>query len=45
MKTDSAKKFANPPALRSLLPTAEAFEMNIELSHYVAFMWEKLCNR
>ena len=29
MKTDGAKKYANSPALRSLLPTDEALEMNI----------------
>ena len=40
MKTDSAKKIAKPPALRSPLPTDEALEMNSKLSHYVAFMWE-----
>ena len=40
MKTDGAKKSAKPPALRSLLPPGKALEMNIKLSHYVAFMWE-----
>ena len=39
MKTDGAKKYANSPALRSLLPTDEALEMNIQLSFYVAIMW------
>ena len=29
MNTDDAKKSAKPPALRSLLPTDEALEMNI----------------
>ena len=40
MNTDGAKKSAKPPALRSLLPTDEALEMNIQLSFYVAIMWE-----
>ena len=40
MKTDSAEKSAKPPAPRCLLPTDEALEMNIKLSHYVVFMWE-----
>ena len=34
------KKSATRPALRSLLPTDKAFEMNIKLSHHVAIMWE-----
>ena len=29
MNTDGAKKSAKPPALRSLLPTDEALEINI----------------
>ena len=29
MNTDGAKKSVKPPALRSLLPTDEALEMNI----------------
>ena len=29
MNTDGAKKSAKPPALRSLLPTGKALEMNI----------------
>ena len=40
MKSDGAKKSAKPPALRSLLPPGKVLEMNIELSHYVAFTWE-----
>ena len=40
MNTDGAKKSAKPPALRSLLPTDEALEMNIQLAFYVAIMWE-----
>ena len=34
------KKSATPPALRSLLPTDQALQMNIKLSHHVAIMWE-----
>ena len=40
MKTDGAKKSAKPPALRSLLPTDKALQMNIKLSQYVAIMLE-----
>ena len=40
MNTDGAKKSAKPPALRSILPTGKALEMNIQLSFYVAIMWE-----
>ena len=40
MKTDGAKISAKPPALRSFLPTDRALEINIKLSHYIAFMWE-----
>ena len=40
MNTDGAKKSAKSPALRSLLTTDKALEMNLKLSHHVAFICE-----
>ena len=39
-KTDSAKKSARPPALKSLPPTDEALKENIKRAHLTAALWK-----